>query len=367
MKAVNEDEVDLFAKAMLAKLKDYKNPSYVKAVWQLCNTLIPLIGGIVSAYWSYRVNAFLFLLLCLLNAFFLMRLFVFQHDCGHGSFVKSRRLCDSVGFLCSLFSAIPYKFWAEMHVFHHKNTGKLDIKETAHIKRLIDRIGFYGMRSIGDIKTLTVDEYSQLTSKQKKQYRIYRKPLVTFLLGPLLFFLYNMRYPKSTVTASKDIYRSVFLTNVIIVGTLFSLCIVFDWKIVLSTYFISTYLFYIITFWLFYAQHQHEYSYKQRSASWKHSSSALIGATYFKLPSVLNWFSASVGVHHVHHLHPTIPNYNLLASVQDNPSFNQYTTIVTLRESVQLLENKLWDENKQKMISFEEFELQYDTAEKIAL
>lgn len=338
---MSDIEIRAFAKEMMETLKEYKSMSYGKAIWQLCNTILPFIGIWIGMYWAYSYHLALFFGLGILNGFMLARIFIIQHDCGHHSFVKSTVWRDVIGFVCSIFSAMPYKYWAECHSFHHNYNGKLET------------------RDIGDINTLTVKEYMALNRWERFKYRVFRFPVVTFFIGPVFYLLYNMRYPLVTLTSRRKSHISVWWNNLVLVGVIITLCVLFNWKIILATYFAVLYPFSVIAIWFFYVQHQHEEGYKRWNNEWDHFVSAIKGSTYYKLPAVFNWLTGNIGIHHIHHLYASIPNYNLMKCIRQNPHFNKYTTVVTFWESLKYINHKLWDEDTQRMISFREYHRVY--------
>lgn len=331
-----------FAKEMMAKLHVYKQTSYRKAFWQLCNSILPFIGLWIAMYHAFSYSLFLFVGLGLINGFFLVRIFIIQHDCGHHSFVKSKRMRNAIGFVCSLFSAMPYEYWADSHAFHHNHNGKLE------------------NRDIGDIQTLTVKEYQAMSSWDQLKYKIFRFAPVTFLIGPIVYFVRNMRLPLVVLGNKRGrAFWSVMLNNVLVIGGVIALCLLLDWKAALATYLTVLYIFSVVAIWFFYVQHQHEDGYKRWEDNWDHFVSALKGSTYYKLPKLMNWLTGSIGVHHIHHLYSAIPNYNLNRCINENPEFSQYTTVVTFRESLKYMSHKLWDEEAQRMISFGEYKRRY--------
>ncbi|MFK7952362.1 MAG: fatty acid desaturase, partial [Ekhidna sp.] len=311
----------------------------------MANSIIPFIGLWIGMYYSFNYNLFLFFSLGLINSFFLVRIFIIQHDCGHNSFVKSKRMRNIIGFVCSLFSAMPYNYWADAHAFHHDHNGKLE------------------HRDIGDINTLTVNEYQAMSGLDQMKYKIFRFPLVTFLIGPIVYFIRNMRLPLVILGNRKSrAFWSVMLNNVFVIGGVVALCFLLDWKAALMTYLTVLYLFSIIAIWFFFVQHQHENGYKRWENNWDHFVSALKGSTYYKLPKVINWLTGNIGVHHIHHLYSAIPNYNLMKCIKENPEFSQFTTVVTFRESLKFMNHKLWDEDTQRMITFREYRRVYAMA-----
>lgn len=342
---MSDKEIKAFAREMMATLQKYKKMSYKKAIWQMCNSMIPFVGLWIAMYWAFSYNLFLFFGLGIVNAFFLVRIFIIQHDCGHHSFVKSKKWRDAIGFVCSIFSAMPYKYWADAHAFHHNHNGKLET------------------RDIGDINTLTVKEYQSLGNWDKFKYQVFRFPVVTFLIGPIIYFIRNMRLPLVVLDNKRSrAYWSVIINNIVVIGGVVALCLIFDWKAILATYLTVLYLFSIVAIWFFYVQHQHEDGYKRWENEWDHFVSAVKGSTYYKLPRLLNWLTGNIGVHHIHHLYSAIPNYNLVKCIKENPHFSKYTTVVTFWESLKYMHHKLWDEETQRMITFREYRKLYKVA-----
>lgn len=336
-----------FGKEVMAKLQSYRQTSYRKALWQICNSFLPFIGLWIAMYHAFDYSLLLFFGLGLINSFFLVRIFIIQHDCGHHSFVKSKRMRNIIGSICSLFSAMPYRYWADSHAFHHDHNGKLEHRE------------------IGDINTLTVEEYRSMSRWGQIKYKVFRFAPVTFLIGPIIYFMANMRIPLVIFPNKKGrAFWSVMLNNVVVIGGIVALCLILDWKAVLATHLTVLYLFAIVAIWFFYVQHQHEKGYKQWKDNWDHFVSALKGSTYYKLPKLFNWLTGNIGVHHIHHLYAAIPNYNLMKVVRENPEFNQFTTVVTFWESLKFMNHKLWDEESQRMISFREYKQRYASKSK---
>lgn len=342
---MSDIEIKAFAKEMMKTLQKYKQTSYKKAIWQICNSMIPFVAIWIAMYWAFSYNLFLFFGLGVINAFFLVRIFIIQHDCGHHSFVKSKKWRDAIGFVCSIFSAMPYKYWADAHAFHHNHNGKLET------------------RDIGDINTLTVKEYQEMGTWDRIKYQIFRFPVVTFLIGPIIYFVRNMRLPLVVLEDKKSrAFWSVMINNVVVIGGVIALCMLFDWQAILATYLTVLYLFSIIAIWFFFVQHQHEDGYKRWENDWDHFVSAVKGSTYYKLPGLVNWLTGNIGVHHIHHLYSAIPNYNLVKCIRENPEFSKYTTIVTFWESLKYMNHKLWDEDAQRMITFGEYKKLYKVA-----
>lgn len=308
-----------------------------KAAIQVLNSFGPFIGLWVLMYLSLDYSYWITLALGLVNAFFLVRIFIIQHDCGHRSFVKNSFARDTVGYLCSLMSAIPYHYWAKSHHIHHKHNGQLEI------------------RDIGDIDTLTVTEFKNLSRWGRFKYRLYRSPLVMFFLGPVYYILIHNRLPLIKMDIFKKERLKLYIHDVLLIGVFVGLSLWLGvWKFLLTHLTILVF-FGVIAVWFFYIQHQHEAAYKQWREKWDYLTAAVKGSTYYKIPALFNWLTGNIGIHHIHHLNPAIPNYNLKAALRENPWINQFTTTLSFTESLKLITHKLWDESTQRMITFAEF------------
>ena len=304
-----------------------------KSVWQLANSLIPFLVNWYLMYLSLGIGYWLTLLLSFPAAGFLVRLFIIQHDCGHGSFFKSRKANDWVGICCSLFTWAPYHYWRKSHAIHHANAGNLE------------------HRGIGDIYTMTVNEYLQQSRWGKFKYRIYRHPLFLFVIGSTLLFVFFYRLPISQTKALKKVQPSAYWTNLALV--LFAGGLI--WLIGIKAFLLIHAPIIIIAStvgaWLFFVQHQFEDAYWAGSDSWDYTLAALQGSSYYKLPKILQWFTGNIGFHHIHHLSPRIPNYLLQQCHDENPMF-QETVVLTLGSSLKTVSLGLWDEEQKKLISF---------------
>ena len=334
--ATNEEIVNALKdwKSIISK---YQVPNTKKAIIQLITSFGPFIGLWVLMYFSLNWSILLTAALGVINAFFLVRIFIIQHDCGHQSFTKSKQLNNLIGRVCSLFSFIPYRYWAKTHNFHHGHCGQLEV------------------RDIGDIPTITVKEYQERSAWGRLKYRIWRNPIVTFVIAPIYYFIVSCRYPTFNFGNwkkwTKEIVKDNFwiTTSYILVGWLVG------WQKFLLIQVTLVVLFGIIAFWFFYVQHQHEMSYKQWKKNWQFILSAIKGSTYYKLPKMFHWLTGNIGYHHIHHLSSLIPNYNLEKCFKENAILSKYVTSISFTESLKLMYNKLWHEDQQRMISFTEF------------
>ena len=317
-------------------VKPYTVPSAWKSTWQMINSLLPFFAIWVLMVYSVRISYLLTLPLAFLNALFLMRIFIIQHDCGHNSFFKSTKLNNFVGTLLGIITLTPYYHWRKMHAKHHAGSGDLEF------------------RGFGDIDTLTVEEYKALDWKRKLYYRFYRNPIVMFILGPMLVFTVMHRLPLQLEKGETRERESVYATNtaLLIIFLILGKYIGFAETIMLwlpLTAFSS-----IVGVYLFYVQHQFEDTYWRWHNEWDYADAALQGSSYFKLPKVLQWFSGNIGFHHVHHLSPKIPNYNLERAHKENPIFQKAQTI-TLGTSFKTIFLHLWDEKTRKLISWRDY------------
>ncbi len=317
-------------------VKKYQNSSSWKSIWQLCNSFIPFLLTWYLMYLSLDVSYWLTLLLALPAAGFVVRIFIIQHDCGHGSFFESKRANDFWGMAGSIISFTPYHYWRKNHAIHHASAGKLD------------------QRGIGDIYTMTVDEYLQQTRWGKLKYRLYRNPFILFVLIPIILFVVLYRLPISDTKDFKKFQPSVYITSIVIALLVAGMIWLVGWQNFLMIQLPITFIASTTGTWLFYVQHQFEDTYWTESNGWDYASAAMQGSSYYKLPKVLQWFTGNIGFHHIHHLSPKIPNYLLEKCYKENPVF-QKTATLTLRSSFRSMFLRLWDEKEKKLISFHQF------------
>jgi omega-6 fatty acid desaturase (delta-12 desaturase) len=320
-------------KGLVAK---YQKSNSLKSAWQIANTFLPFISLLYLMYLSTGINYGLTLLLAVPAAGFVIRLFIIQHDCGHRSFFSSRKANDTAGFLLSIFTLTPYHYWKKSHSIHHAGTGNLD------------------QRGIGDIYTMTVNEYSQLSAWGKLKYRTYRNPFILFIVLPFFLFTVIYRFPSYITKELKPFHKSVYITDLLIGllagGIIWSIGIQAFLMILIPVYFISS----TAGMWIFYVQHQFEDTYWNSSEEWDYTQAAIKGSSYYKLPKVLQWFTGNIGFHHIHHLSPKIPNYRLENCHNENPEFRK-AKVLTLRSSMRSILLDLWDEKRKKLISFYRF------------
>lgn len=324
-------------------VKKYQIPNTKIAVGQLLSTFLPFVALWVLMYFSLSISYWLTLGLALVNAFFLVRIFIIQHDCGHQSFMASRKMNDAIGFVCSAFSLIPYKYWAKAHNFHHANCGRLE----------------EDIRDIGDMPLLTVQEYRAMHWSKRLGYRLFRMPLVLLVVGSIYYVFIHNRFATIKQRGFEYANKSLVVSNLFMVGVYTACILMFGAWTFLKIHLPIVMLFSVMCFYAFFIQHQHENAYKKWKSEWNYVMAALKGSTYWKLPRVFQWLTGNIGIHHIHHLSSLIPNYNLQQCHDDNPAFSRYVTTISFFESMRLFMNKLWDEQQERMITFREYRQLY--------
>ena len=309
----------------------FQQPSTPRALWQLANSVIPYAGLWVLMYFTVRHSWWLTVPLAVLAAGFLVRIFIIFHDCGHGSYFRSRRANDSTGFLTGLLTFTPYHQWRWEHAIHHGSTGNLD------------------KRGVGDIWTMTVREYREASRWKRFAYQLARNPLVLFVIAPILVFVAYQRVPTRGADARER--HSVWWMNLALAAMTTGLALVFGWKDYLLLQLLILSVSGAAGIWLFYVQHQFEEAYWERGGDWDYVAAALKGSSYYKLPRVLQWFSGNIGFHHIHHLSTRIPNYNLQRCHEAEPLF-QAVRPTTLWASLRSATLRLWDEETQRLVGY---------------
>lgn len=311
----------------------YNFPDHGKSWWQVINSVAPYIALWFLMYYSLEISYWLTLLLAVFAVGFLVRIFIIFHDCGHQSFFKHAWLNRLVGIPLGFLVFTPYHRWHRDHKKHHDTVGNLD------------------NRGIGDVKTLTVDEYNQKSKWGKFAYRFYRNPLFLIAIAPLLLFLIQHRLPKSYMNKSQHIYLQ--LTNLALVAAIVGMIWLIGFKAFLMIQLPIIYLASVLGVWLFYVQHQFEDVVWERAENWDPNRISIEGSSFYKLPKVLQWFTGNIGFHHIHHLSPRIPNYKLPLCHYENPVFQQIKPL-TLRASLKSIRLRLWDEKNKRLISFQQ-------------
>lgn len=312
----------------------YLGPNDSTAVAQVLSTL----GLLVLSFWLAAALLSHFTPFAfaegILTAGLLVRTFILMHDCAHGSLFSSRRASDWVGFIAGVLTLTPFSQWRRDHALHHASSGDLD------------------RRGHGDVPTWTVREYLERTPRQQWWYRVIRHPASLLLGGPIHLLIGQRLRPRSKATRDKEIV-SVWSTNVAIAVALVAAFWFFGWRIVLIAYGLPYYFAAMAGVWIFYVQHQFEDAYWESHENWDYVTASLRGSSHLKLPAICRWFTGNIGLHHVHHLAPRIPNYQLQRCHDENPLF-QAAPIVTPRSGTAALRLALWDEKRGRLVRFNE-------------
>jgi omega-6 fatty acid desaturase (delta-12 desaturase) len=319
-------------------LAQYRAPKTTRSLFELAVTFVPFVALWALAWAMLSVSVVLSVGIALANGAFLLRLFAIQHDCGHNAFFADRRANDWLGRFLGVLTVTPYDVWKHAHAVHHGSCGNLD------------------HRGIGDIDTLTITEYRTLSPAKRLLYRLYRNPLVLFGLGPGYMFLLKNRLPFGFFSNGR-FWLSTMGTNVGLVGALVGIYAAGGWAPILAIFLPTTLMAATAGMWLFYVQHQFEHTVWDEDAEWDLHDSALHGSSHYILPPVLQWLSANIGIHHVHHLYSRIPFYRLPEVLRDHAGLADSNRL-TIRESLATARLHLWDEQGQTLMSFAQARLQ---------
>lgn len=312
-------------------LAPYRKPSLSRSLVELVITIVPLAALWVAAVAALQVGYWLTLLIIIPAAFFLVRLFIIQHDCGHGAFFQDPKLNDWTGRILGVFTCTPYDCWRRSHAIHHASSGNLD------------------KRGVGDIDTLTIEEFQALPRWRQWTYQLYRHPFIMFAIGPAYLFIVEQRLPLGMMRDGIKPWISAMATNVGIAGLVALLIWCVGWQAFLMVHLPLVALAASIGVWLFYIQHQFEDTYWAEGHEWSHQEAALHGSSHYDLPKVLSWATGNIGIHHVHHLYSRIPFYRLPQVLRDFPELADVRR-VTLWESFKYARLRLWDQAAQKLV-----------------
>ncbi len=310
---------------------DYQSSDLTRSAWQVANSVVPYLALWYIAYRLLAISYWLTLPVVLLAAGFMVRVFIIFHDCGHGSFFRSRTANDVVGFLTGILTFTPYHDWRAEHARHHATSGNLD------------------QRGSGDVWTMTVKEYREASLWRRLGYRLYRNPLVLFGVAPMYVFLLQQRFPRRGSSARARM--SVHITNLALVAILWPLLKTIGLRAILLVELPLIAAAGAAGIWLFYVQHQFEGVYWERHDERDFVAAAMQGSSLYALPRVLQWFSGNIGFHHIHHLAPRIPNYRLPKAFREQPLFQDVNRL-TLLSSLRSLRLRLYDEDSRRLVGF---------------
>jgi omega-6 fatty acid desaturase (delta-12 desaturase) len=315
-------------------LARYREPNHSRSIVEISITLVPLIAlwalAWLACYFGYW---WLSLLIAVPAAGFLVRLFMIQHDCGHGAFFRHRLANDWVGRVIGVLTLTPYDFWRRAHAVHHASSGNLD------------------QRGLGDIHTLTVREYLARSWWGRLCYRLYRHPIVLFGIGPAYLFILQQRLPVGMLRGGWQPWLSTMTTNFAVAGIVATLIWFVGVGPFLLVHLPITLIAGSVGVWLFYVQHQFDPTFWTHDAEWTFHEAALYGSSHYHLPGLLRWFTANIGMHHVHHLCSRIPYYRLPKALRDYPELCNVSRL-TLLDSLRCVPLALWDERERKLVPF---------------
>jgi acyl-lipid omega-6 desaturase (Delta-12 desaturase) len=308
----------------------YAHPDLRRSIWQVINTFVPFFTLWYLMARSVQISYWLTLLLAIPTAGFMMRTFIIFHDCGHGSFFKSRNANNVMGIITGLINFTPYYRWRHEHAIHHATAGDLD------------------RRGVGDVYTMTVKEYVNAPWWKKIGYRVFRNPVAMFLFGPIIMFVFVQRIPGPNL--GKRELASVWWTNLALALIIGALCLLIGWQTFLMVELPIMILGAGAGVWMFYVQHNFDPTYWERQDEWEFAKAGLDGSSFYKLPAILQWFTGNIGFHHIHHLSPKIPNYKLPECHKSNAIF--HVKPMTLGFSLKSLRLRLWDEERGIMVGW---------------
>lgn len=343
-KVISEVKVNDFSinhqREWLDKLHPYKRLSPKRSTWQVFNTFIPFF---VLWYISYRLLEYsypLSLTISLINAGFMARMFLILHDCCHRSFYSSKKLRDTLGFICGVLTLTPFIHWRKIHLTHHACSSNL------------------GKRDIGDFPLMTVEEYLNADEKTKKNYRFMRHFFTVVFIVPFVLFFILQRFPvKNIGNFSKKDGNSVTQTNLAILGVILLMSYLIGFKNFFLVQFPTSLMVSTIGVWMFFVQHQFEDTYWTKKEDYDFYQAGMKGSSYLDFPKIIKWFTADVSYHHIHHLAPEIPNYNLRKCHNAHAEFQKVPTL-GLFKALGSTKYKLWDEKNNKLITLKELNAQ---------
>ncbi len=322
-------------RALAKALTRHRTPSTPRALFEMAVTLIPFAVFWTAALVCAQRGWWTGLLFTVPAAGFLTRIFLIQHDCGHGAFFPSKAANDWTGRVLGVVTLTPYAYWRQTHAIHHATSGHLD------------------RRIAGGIDTFTIEEYRAMTPGRRWLYRAYRHPITQFAFGPAFVFFVQHRVPVDLMHAGWRPWASAMATNLAVAGVFFTFGSWLGWGAFLLVHLLTVAMAASLGVWLFYVQHQFEESHWSRQGRWQRDEAALHGSSYYDLPAPLRWLTANIGVHHVHHVDSRVPFYRLGEVLKEQPELKTIGRL-TIPESFRCVKLALWDERRERMVSFRE-------------
>jgi acyl-lipid omega-6 desaturase (Delta-12 desaturase) len=319
----------------ISALHAYRASDIKQSLFEIAVTLGPLVALWGLSYAALQVSVWLSLLVAIPAGAFLVRVFLIQHDCGHGALFKKKAPNDWTGRVLGILTMTPYDVWRKQHAIHHATHGNLD------------------KRGMGDINMFTLQEYRALPFLKRVGYQFYRHPLVMFGLGPSFVFFLLYRYPSGLMRAGWIYWASAMGTNLAIALFAAGMMWMFGWQEFLIVHIPIVVFAATFGIWLFYVQHQFEDAFWEEGENWSLQDAALYGSSFYDLPKPLRWLTANIGVHHVHHLYSKIPFYKLQKVMDDFPELAGFRRL-TFVESLSCLKLRLWDEDSKRMVTLRE-------------
>lgn len=324
---------DTATRLLIRHCLQYRDAINSRAWTQLAITLVLYMSLCGCMIWAINAGYWGAVALCVPAGMLLVRLFTFQHDCGHGSFFSQRHLNNAVGRLLSVCTFTPYGFWKRTHALHHATSGDL------------------GRRGVGDVDTYTVREYEALSKGKRLTYRIYRHPLILHIIGPPLYFVLLQRSPWGQSLPATEAWRSIMGLNAALLALYGSLAFAFGLGTVALTLLPIACVASWVGGWLFFVQHQFEHTHWEQSDKWNLPTAALHGSSHYVLPAWLNWLTGDIALHHIHHLNSRIPGYRLRECMRAEPQLADMSRL-TVWESTKCVGLSLWNEDSSQLISF---------------
>jgi omega-6 fatty acid desaturase (delta-12 desaturase) len=326
------DGAVIAAREWVRQLAKYRDPRLARSIFEISVTALAFVSLWAAAWWALSISYLLAVVIAMANGLFLVRLFAIQHDCGHSAFFTNRHTGDWVGRVLGVMTLTPYDVWKRTHSIHHSSSGNLD------------------KRGMGDVYTLTVDEYRALPRLRRLQYRMYRHPLVLFALGPSFLFLLTNRLPFGLMKSVKY-WFSAMSTNLAIAVVLGVILWFGGWQPLVLIFLPTSLVGATVGIWLFFVQHQFENANWDHDENWEMHDAAFHGSSHYVMPKWLQWMTANIGIHHVHHLYSRIPFYRMTEVLRDHPVLATAQRL-TIRESLGCVKLQLWDERQRKLLSY---------------